>query len=724
MKKLMKSCLAAAMALALCVSLLPMTVFAEEADSATCPSCGAPATLTYTNNQGCVNGVTYTYRCNDGHYYGVTISGPGHNYENGKCTVCGEGDPDYTAPDKTETCDVCGAELVDNRCPNKREDGTHPADPETCEHVAGDWASQGTAGMTMPTCEEPGSKTEIKTCKICLAKLDERTVDFGSPRGHSWDDGEVTTEPTATEKGVMTYTCTRTSCGATRTEDIDPVPDTAEPGTETEECAHENGVWMQSGLTKHMFICADCGNDVLWHDVVPSEADCLNPSHSCTYENCGLDTMGAKNPEKHAKACALSYVDNGDGTHDQVRTCDAVEVDDEAHEDLDGDKLCDKCGAEMQDSEPEEPQEPVGPTKTDENTWTWTSPEGTVVTVTLNGSASGHSATIFRTVQVNVDGNSNSAVSIDGVDKGYGKSAQMTYPIDPSVDATKKVSVSVGQYSFTVEFDMTQGIEVIEAHHYEGDWIVDKEATETEEGHAYRTCTVKMINGKDCPVKEEKIIPMLESGDNGDDNQCTKNDDCTAEEHDPECPKYDGGDNGDNGDGGDDNGPTNPGTTPTTPTNPGTTTGGGTVTDPDPVASTGELTEIGEEEVPLAGLPFDLEATDELTRGLVAQILYWFEGEPDAGQSSFTDVAEDHEYAQAIAWGDANGILLGYGDGTYRPDNCITREEMELILNRYARYKESKLVMELEGEPDDLMIWAEAEEILNDFFDRLSGEEV
>ena len=40
---------------------------------------------------------------------------------------------------------------------------------------------------------------------------------------HKWDDGEVTTEPTCTEKGVKTYHCTIDDCEETKTEDIDPL---------------------------------------------------------------------------------------------------------------------------------------------------------------------------------------------------------------------------------------------------------------------------------------------------------------------------------------------------------------------------------------------------------------------------------------------------------------------------------------------------------------------
>lgn len=228
------------------------------------------------------------------------------------------------------------------------------------------------------------------------------------------------------------------------------------------------------------------------------------------------------------------------------------------------------------------------------------------------------------------------------------------------------------------------------------DGVETKKPTCQEEGETTFTCSV-------CGETRTESIDKLTHGvDEDKDGNC---DNC-GESID------NGSQGGDNNQGGNNN---QGGTT-------GGTTGG--VTDPDPVDSGDGLTTIEEEEVPLAGLPFDLDATDELTRGLFAYIIYWFEGEPDAETSSFTDVAEDYEYAQAIAWGDANGILLGYGDGTYRPDNGITREEMVLILNRYANYKKAELVMEMDGDPYDVMLWVEAEEIVNDFFDRLSGEEL
>ena len=43
--------------------------------------------------------------------------------------------------------------------------------------------------------------------------------------------------------------------------------------------------------------------------------------------------------------------------------------------------------------------------------------------------------------------------------------------------------------------------------------------------------------------------------------------------------------------------------------------------------------------------------------------------------------------ADAVAWAAENGIVLGYGNGNYGPDDSITREQMAAVLYRYAKFK-------------------------------------
>lgn len=67
-----------------------------------------------------------------------------------------------------------------------------------------------------PTCEGTGL-TEGSHCSVCGEIL---TVQEIIPaKGHNWDEGTITKEPTCTEDGGKTITCT--VCGATRTEVMD-----------------------------------------------------------------------------------------------------------------------------------------------------------------------------------------------------------------------------------------------------------------------------------------------------------------------------------------------------------------------------------------------------------------------------------------------------------------------------------------------------------------------
>lgn len=75
------------------------------------------------------------------------------------------------------------------------------------------------------------------------------------------------------------------------------------------------------------------------------------------------------------------------------------------------------------------------------------------------------------------------------------------------------------------------------------------------------------------------------------------------------------------------------------------------------------------------------------TRGMIVTILYRLEGEPEMGENVFTDVSDSAWYCKAISWASANDIVLGYGDGTFRPEQAITREEMAVIMYRYAAWK-------------------------------------
>lgn len=75
------------------------------------------------------------------------------------------------------------------------------------------------------------------------------------------------------------------------------------------------------------------------------------------------------------------------------------------------------------------------------------------------------------------------------------------------------------------------------------------------------------------------------------------------------------------------------------------------------------------------------------TRAMIVTILYRLEGFPVAGSVSFDDVKAGTWYTDAIAWASANGIVDGYGNGKFGPDDPVTREQMAAILYHYADYK-------------------------------------
>ena len=75
----------------------------------------------------------------------------------------------------------------------------------------------------------------------------------------------------------------------------------------------------------------------------------------------------------------------------------------------------------------------------------------------------------------------------------------------------------------------------------------------------------------------------------------------------------------------------------------------------------------------------------ELTRAMLAQILYAMNGRPQAEDAGFADVAADSWYAGAANWADARGIMRGVGRNKFGPDQLLTREQLALILYQYTQ---------------------------------------
>lgn len=76
------------------------------------------------------------------------------------------------------------------------------------------------------------------------------------------------------------------------------------------------------------------------------------------------------------------------------------------------------------------------------------------------------------------------------------------------------------------------------------------------------------------------------------------------------------------------------------------------------------------------------------SRAMLVTVLYRLEGEPKVSAAApFNDVAAGQWYSDAVAWAAAKGIVKGCGDGSFCPEDSVTREQFAAILWRYAGLK-------------------------------------
>lgn len=115
-------------------------------------------------------------------------------------------------------------------------------------------------------------------------------------------------------------------------------------------------------------------------------------------------------------------------------------------------------------------------------------------------------------------------------------------------------------------------------------------------------------------------------------------------------------------------------------------------------------------------------ASGPVSRGEFLDYLWRHEGSPEAGAPTFADVPAGHEFAPAIGWAQASGLVSGYGDGTFQPDELITVSAARAVLDSFARVFGGNAVdaaglSSLSGEDDEAVL--NCDEVLAEFF----GEE-
>ncbi|MCI8869777.1 MAG: S-layer homology domain-containing protein [Lawsonibacter sp.] len=102
-----------------------------------------------------------------------------------------------------------------------------------------------------------------------------------------------------------------------------------------------------------------------------------------------------------------------------------------------------------------------------------------------------------------------------------------------------------------------------------------------------------------------------------------------------------------------------------------------------------------------------------MTRGMLAQVLYNLEGRPEpAGLGGFSDVETGSWYARSSAWAAETGALSGLGDGRFGPEEPVTRQELSLVLWRYAGSPRDGGNAAQSGEEAQALRWAAEHRVL------------
>lgn len=102
------------------------------------------------------------------------------------------------------------------------------------------------------------------------------------------------------------------------------------------------------------------------------------------------------------------------------------------------------------------------------------------------------------------------------------------------------------------------------------------------------------------------------------------------------------------------------------------------------------------------------------TRAMFVTMLYRLEGKPVVTEDNpFSDVEEGTWYTEAIIWAAANGVVDGYGEGLFGPEDEVTREQMAKIMYNYAKYKgydiSARASLAAFNDADEVSSWATEE---------------
>ena len=121
----------------------------------------------------------------------------------------------------------------------------------------------------------------------------------------------------------------------------------------------------------------------------------------------------------------------------------------------------------------------------------------------------------------------------------------------------------------------------------------------------------------------------------------------------------------------------------------------------------------------------------DMTRSMVVTVLHRLEGTPESTANTSFDDLNSGWYTEAVDWAVGAGITTGNGNGSFLPDESITRESLAVMLYRYANHLglDTKTTGALDdrfldadhvsGWASDAVIWATEQGILQGSNDHL-----
>ena len=101
---------------------------------------------------------------------------------------------------------------------------------------------------------------------------------------------------------------------------------------------------------------------------------------------------------------------------------------------------------------------------------------------------------------------------------------------------------------------------------------------------------------------------------------------------------------------------------------------------------------------------------DRITRGQVAVVLWNMAGRRAAGSGArdFPDVKATDYFYGAVRWASSTGVVSGYADGRFGPNDNVTREQLAAMLANYAKRVSGR---EVSGSASDFASMADGQSV-------------